>query len=185
MKKKIWRVLSKIVWWGMAAILLLTLAFNLSTVLAVSRIQQGSRVTFGYFSALIGSGSMEPAISVHDLLLVKGGTHYAVDDIITYVSPKGSLVTHRIKEVHADRFVTQGDANNIPDGAVARERVLGRVIRIVPGAGAVIYGLLSPVGILFLLCIVTFFWLIQSIRREYVREKRHAEKRSRKNQSQS
>ena len=182
MRKKIFSTVSKIAWLGIAAMLLLTLTLNLSTLFAVNHIMQGRRVTFGYFSALIGSGSMQPAISVHDLLLVKGGADHQVDDIITYVSPQGSLVTHRITEVYADRFVARGDANNISDEAILRERVLGRVVGILPGAGAWIYGLLSPVGILFMLCAATFLWLLERIRRDYVRQKCYAEKHSHKNQ---
>ena len=141
------------------AILLSILSLNLSTLCAVSYIKQGGHVELGYFSAIIGSGSMQPALSVNDFLLVKSTPHYQRGDIVTYVSPQGSLVTHRILEVLMEGYIVQGDANNMPDEMVLEQQILGKVGFAIPGVGKVMRAMLSPSGIIFLLGFPVFLWL--------------------------
>ena len=166
MKKRFISVFLKFFTTALMVVLFLALLINIFTLWSVNQIKQGNSVKFGYFSAIIGSGSMEPAISVNDLLLIKGWESYQAGDIITYVSPKGALVTHRIKEVLDNGYITQGDANNIADEEVLRQRVMGRVIFVMPVAGGIIDGLLSPVGIFILVCAFLLVWLIRRIRRD-------------------
>jgi signal peptidase I, archaeal type len=164
MKKKITSALAKFCTTALTAILLLALFLNISTLRSVGQIKQGQHVTSGYFCAIIGSGSMSPAISVNDLLLVGSDTSYQAGDIITYVSPQGSLITHRIKQLSEHGYITQGDANNIPDDAIAAQRVLGRVLFVLPKAGGILHGILSPAGITLLGCLCLLIWLIQRLR---------------------
>ena len=166
MRKKFISVLAKLSLIAFIAVLSLALFLNLSTLWAVSKIQRGELVTSGYYCAIISSGSMEPTVAVDDLLIIKGRDSYQVRDIITYISPQGRLVTHRIKEVLDHSYITQGDANNIPDEEISSQRVLGRVVFILPGAGSIIDAILSPAGIVIFGCICLLLWLIQRIRRD-------------------
>ena len=115
MKKKIFSAFAKLPLIALSTVLLSALFLNLSTLRSVSKIQSGALITSGYSSAIVGSGSMEPAVFVNDFLLIKSETLYQTEDIITYVSPKGGLITHRVKEVLDYGYIAQGDANNIPD----------------------------------------------------------------------
>ena len=128
--------------------------------------RSGDAVTTGYFSAIVGSGSMEPTVSVNDLLIVKGEKSYQKGDIITYVSPGGSLITHRVEEVSDGGYVAKGDANNIPDEEITEQMVLGKLIYVIPKAGRIIDAVVSPAGIAFWACIFLFVLLIQKIRRD-------------------
>ena len=166
MKKKIFYVFTKVPLIVLIAVLVAASFLNLSTLWAVGNVQRGGSVTYGYFSAIIGSGSMEPTVFVNDLLLIKSETSYRKDDVITYVSPKGGLITHRVKEVSDYGYIAQGDANNIPDEEISKQRVLGRMVFVIPGAGGVIDGILSPAGIALLGCICLLLHLIQRIRRD-------------------
>ena len=166
MKKKIISGVSNILIIILVVILLSVLVLNVRTLRSVDRIKSGEVINSGFASAIIGSGSMEPGISVNDLLLIRGRTDYKTGDIITYVSHHGGLVTHRIKEVLESGYITQGDANNIPDEEISRQRVMGAVIMVLPVAGGVIDGLLSPVGIFIVVCAFLFVWLIRRIRRD-------------------
>jgi len=165
MKKKILSVFTQIFTTALIAVLLSALFLNISTLWTVDKIQRGESVTGGYFCAIIGSGSMEPTVSVNDLLFIKGSTLYQAEEIITFVSRKGSLITHRVKEVSNGGYITQGDANNIPDNEITKQRVLGKVVFVIPGIGGIIDGIISPVGTLFLTCIFMLIFLIQRIRR--------------------
>ena len=165
MKKVITSAVSRLLLTTLTSILLLALCLNLSTLWSVRAIRRGEVVTSGYFSAIIGSGSMEPTVAVNDLLLVQGCATYLVDDVITYLSPRGSLVTHRIKELTEHGYITKGDANNIADDEIFRQSVLGRAIFVLPAVGGVIDGVLSPGGIGFLCGLCASAWLMQRIGR--------------------
>ena len=117
------------------AILLFALFLNISTLWAVDRIKNGGEISAGYFCAVISSGSMETAVSINDLLIIQGGDSFEEGDIVTYVSARGSLVTHRVKEITDNGYITQGDANNIPDGEISAQIILGKVVFILQGAG--------------------------------------------------
>ena len=148
------------------AVLILALLLNVFTLWSVGRIKRGESVKFGYFCAIIGSGSMEPTISINDLLIIKAAPQYQIGDVVTYISQSGSLVTHRVKEVSAQGYIAQGDANNIPDEEVAGQRVMGKVVFALPGVGGITDGILSPTGIVFLVCIFLLIYLIQRVRRD-------------------
>lgn len=105
---------------------------------------------FGWSSAIVVSGSMEPALSVDDLLLIHQEADYSPGDIITFQS-SDSLVTHRIIAEGPEGFVTQGDANNTADThPVAPEQITGRVVAAIPGVGLVIGYLKTPMGLISL-----------------------------------
>ena len=71
---------------------------------------------FGIGASVVLSGSMEPTLSVGDLLIVKEQPGYEVGDIVVYQS--GSMpVVHRIVDVAEDTVTTRGDANNVDDAA--------------------------------------------------------------------
>jgi len=131
----------------LVAVLLIALCLNLSTLWRVHKIGLGETMEGGYAVAVIGSGSMEPALRKGDLLLLRAGGGLGLGDIMTYVSRGGSLITHRVVGHAEAGFITQGDANNIPDEAVAQQRVLGRVVGVLPGAGGWMDGLISPLGL--------------------------------------
>ena len=166
MKKKKNISLTKLCITALVAMLILVLSLNMFTMLSVNAIKKGKSVRFGYFTAIIGSGSMKPALSVNDFLFIKSAPAYETGDIVTYVSPRNSLVTHRITSLSEQGYVTQGDANNIPDEAVSGQRILGKVVYVLPGIGELIHGILSPISIIFYASAFLFAYLFRRIRGE-------------------
>ena len=105
---------------------------------------------FGFGSAVVLSGSMEPTFSVDDLIFVKAQDSYSVGDVVVYQS--GSiLVVHRIITIDGDTVVTQGDANNAADGEMDISLIKGRVIGSVSNAGAMVRLIKSPIVSIVLL----------------------------------
>ena len=103
---------------------------------------------FGYSIAVVVSGSMADAINIDDLVVIYQDDHYDMGDIITYESGK-SLVTHRIVGKTTEGFQTRGDANNIADiDPVKEDQILGKVVKVVPRVGKVLYFFQSPLGLL-------------------------------------
>ena len=146
------------------AVLVFALFLNLSTMWSIEKIKDGKYVTNGYYCAIIGSGSMQPALSVNDMIIVKSDTDYQRGDIITFVSTHGNLITHRVIDVLNHGYITQGDANNTPDAEVFSQRFLGKVVLVLPGVGGIVQGILSPAGIILLVSICGLFLLIQRVR---------------------
>lgn len=91
------------------------------------------------------SGSMEPSYHVGSLIYVKSVDYrsLAVGDAITFMLDENTVVTHRIVEIVPDeaepdtlRFVTQGDANDSPDGSMVHyKNLIGKPVFTVPYLG--------------------------------------------------
>ncbi len=120
---------------------------------------------FGLGSSVVLSGSMEPTLSIYDLVLVKAQEEYRVGDIVVYQSG-GSLVIHRIVELRDGGYVTKGDANNTEDGVVAPEAVKGRMFFRVPYLGAAVRFLQTLPGAALVIALAAFL-----INRSWSRER--------------
>ncbi len=96
---------------------------------------------FGYHPAIVGSGSMQPAIDVGDIVVVQhvSPEELKVGDIVQYYSTEGYTITHRIIEIReteeGEVFITKGDANEIADAPFTADRVVGKVIFVIPKLG--------------------------------------------------
>ncbi|MDY4173363.1 MAG: signal peptidase I [Evtepia sp.] len=114
---------------------------------------------FGFSTAIITSGSMEPELSPDDIILIRQQDNYNMGDIITFQSG-GSLVTHRIVAVTGEGYITRGDANNADDAEpTVQEEVLGEVVACIPRVGSFIFFLKTPLGLTIL--ILAGFLLIE------------------------
>lgn len=95
----------------------------------------------GHKAYLVLSGSMEPAIRVGDLIIIKKEPVYSKGDVITFKSSDERIVTHRIFSIKSESennnlYVTKGDANRTEDNdVVAFEQIMGKVAFIVPKLG--------------------------------------------------
>ena len=114
---------------------------------------------FGYGIANVLSGSMEPTFSKGALLLVEETDHITTGDIVVYQAGH-ELIVHRIVEIDGDTVVTQGDANNVADQPFDRSEIKGKVLGWVPGLGAAVTVLKTPLGII--LTLVLAFLLIEA-----------------------
>lgn len=135
---------------ALVCLLALLLACNLWVIFQQQVMGIDHPTVFGYSAAVVASGSMEPALSVDDMILNHTQDGYAVGDIITFA--KGSsLTTHRIVAVTDEGYITQGDANNAPDpDPVAPREVVGRVVVHLPGIGSLLAALKTPLGMTLL-----------------------------------
>ncbi len=125
----------------------------------------------GYAVVNILSGSMEPAFTVNDLLIIKEQDNYNVDDIITFTEGK-ALITHRIVRIDSNSIITKGDSNNAEDQAITLDKIQGKVIKIIPGAGKILSAIQSP--FVFIAIILAVIGILQL---SYYIEKKNREKR--------
>lgn len=93
-----------------------------------------------YQGLAVLSDSMTPTFKAGDLLLTKEVTapELKVGDIISYRC-SDAVVTHRIESIEKNQdrsvFITKGDANQFIDEPVAADQIIGKTVKILPGAG--------------------------------------------------
>lgn len=140
-------------------VFLIVIAGNVYFLAARVWFHQEAPELFRFSQAVVMSGSMEPELSVGDMVLIRREEEYHAGEIITF-SDGGSPTTHRILEETPEGFVTKGDANNVPDGGIVHPgMVYGRVALIIPKLGSAALFLRTPAGwtVLFVLAAALLF----------------------------
>lgn len=120
--------------------LLLIVAVCLCLFIVVQVLSHG-HVSLGAYSCFkVITGSMEPELSVGDLILTKttDAVDIEVNDVISFYSQSpdmiGTIITHRVVDKLVDekgtvQLLTKGDANLSMDGyAVTDDNLIGKVI---------------------------------------------------------
>lgn len=102
---------------------------------------------------IVQSGSMEPAIKVGALAIIKPESLYKVGDIITFGKDTKTEVptTHRIVADRVENgillFTTKGDANENNDTKeVRKDEIIGKTIFSIPYVGYIIDFAKQPLG---------------------------------------
>jgi len=120
--------------------LLLIVAVCLCLFIVVQVLSHGHASLGGYSFFKVITGSMEPELSVGDLILTEKteASDIEANDIISFYSQSpvmiGNIITHRVVEKLVDedgtvRLLTKGDANLSMDSyAVTDENLIGKVI---------------------------------------------------------
>lgn len=129
---------------------------------------------FGVGAAVVLSGSMEPELSVGDLLVIVRRNSYEVRDIVVYQDGR-MAVTHRIVAISDDEVITRGDANNIEDDPITPEQIKGKVVLAVPFIGYLINVIKTPLGTLLILA-AAIFLLERSFRTQKQKDAQEREK---------
>lgn len=112
---------------------------------------------FGYTAFEVASGSMANTINIDDLVIIKlGNTNLKEKDIITYISEK-DFITHRIVSVEGESIIAKGDANNTEDNNIQRKDVIGKVVKVIPGAGVWKKVIMTPKVLILLFVTLVLF----------------------------
>ena len=83
---------------------------------------------FGYTLFEVASGSMEPELKVHDVVIVKiGNENVKKGDVVAY-SSKDAIITHRILFMDQEKVTLKGDANNTIDEPITKNDIIGKVV---------------------------------------------------------
>lgn len=122
---------------GRAATALLVVSLLLAVLVAAG-------AGLGYRGSVILSGSMEPALSAGDLVVVQTipAAQMRVGDIVSFGTPAGVTLTHRVTGLRASAdglaVTTRGDANGVSERwTTAPEARVGRVRATIPALGHV------------------------------------------------
>jgi len=123
---------------------------------------------FGYTELAVLSGSMEPTIPVGSIVYVDKsvtGEELEEGDVVTYSLSSGTFVTHRVLSVddEARVMVTQGDANDAPDGEVSYADVVGKVKFHLPMLGYISTNIRTGKGIMAITVLVVVIILLNCL----------------------
>ena len=136
--------------WAFLGLCGVLLGWNLYCASASGLVGNPMPMPFGYGSAVVLSGSMEPAMSKGDLILVRETDRFFEGQIVVF-EDGGMLVVHRIVNITQEQITTRGDANNTEDDPILPDSIQGEVIAVLPGAGRIVEALRSPAGLLVVL----------------------------------
>lgn len=170
-KNKVFRtinVIKNIICWLVVAVLVFSLV-----VFFASRINGATPTFFGYSMFRVSSGSMEPELSVGDVILdktVDDTNSIKVGDIVTFESEElgNILVTHEVikapyKENGILMLQTKGVANDVADEPINADSVRGKMVCKVPFLNIVYNIFLSPWGLLIIIGLVVLIFIDEII----------------------
>ena len=137
---------------------------------------------------IVKSGSMEPAIHVGALVVIKPEVSYSVGEVITFGPDTAREIptTHRVVSVRegvgGPFYSTKGDANEEVDTAeVAMGEIIGRVVFNVPYVGRVLDFAKQPIGFVLLIVLPAGLIIVDelvSIWKELTKRRRAREETS-------
>lgn len=149
-----------------AIMLLLGIALIINVVSFIQiKILHKNIATFnGYAYLEVVSGSMEPNISVGDLVIINTkDKNIKNNDVVTYASSNGSFITHRVNNTLENGFVTKGDANNSIDEEIVEEaNIVGKYVFKIPHFGVMIHSLQNPFTLILILIIGIIICILAS-----------------------
>lgn len=109
---------------------------------------------------IVQSGSMEPAIKMGSLVMVKPADDYKIGDVITFgpVTKTKIPTSHRIYDIKINEgspiCITKGDANDSPDTReVQKKDILGKVVFDIPYLGYAVNFAKKPAGFALIIII--------------------------------
>lgn len=114
---------------------------------------------FGIGMSVVLSGSMEPELSMGDLIVVLEADSFEAGDVIVFQSGRTAVV-HRIISIEGEELVTKGDANNASDDPIKLSQVKGKVAFSIPLVGYLVNIIKTPIGTILLLGLA--IWLMES-----------------------
>lgn len=133
MKNKLNKIGSIIINLILVMVILITVIIVICFAIMKSKKQKYINV-FGYSIMQVVTGSMANTINVKDIVIVKITKDVKNNDIISY-EDNNMIITHRVIRMTDKYIVAKGDANNAEDKPITKDKVVGRVVCIIPKVG--------------------------------------------------
>lgn len=90
---------------------------------------------FGYTFFEVASGSMQPALQINDVILVKITQEDLKKGDIVAFENEGTVITHRIVYIDGDILTVKGDSNDVVDKPINTKQVIGKIVKVFPSLG--------------------------------------------------
>lgn len=162
--KKIVNIILDILIVILAIILLITIYNNIQ----IKILGNDYASFFGNTVFEVQTGSMEPEISAGDWIIVKYEKNIQLNDIVTF-EHKGQYITHRVIEAYNGTYVTKGDANSAKDTPISKDKIIGKVTKVLPHFGILRKTIFNPIVLMFL--IITCYLISVTFKKPTEKEK--------------
>lgn len=148
--KVIKRIFVAIILFLLGALLL----YNVYNFISIKILKKDLAPIQGYAVLEVVSGSMEPNIHIGDMIVIDTkDKEYQVNDIITFYDVNGAFVTHRIIYIDKDGILTKGDNNNAEDEKITKDKVVGKYVFKISGAGKIMAAFKTPFVMIMIMVI--------------------------------
>lgn len=154
-QKKKSTVLRTVIRTAIIAIVAAVVGINVYSINASRLAGNSVPMPFGVGAAVVLSGSMEPELSVGDLLIVAERDSYEVGDVVVYQDGR-IAVTHRIVSITEEEVITRGDANNTEDDPITPDQIKGEIVLAIPLVGYAVNAIKTPIGTLCIIALAIF-----------------------------
>lgn len=141
-------------------------------------------ITGNYKFLVVQSGSMEPAIKMGSVVIVKPADDYQINDVITFVNPKKrqELISHRIVDLEVSEgttsYIVKGDANEDPDARkVARNEIVGKILLNIPYLGYAVDFAKKPLGFASIIIVPATIIIFDEMKKIFKEMKKKKEKK--------
>ena len=131
---------------------------------------------------VVQSGSMEPAIKLGSIVIVKPASDYKIGDIVTFgpFSKTKPPTTHRVYDIKViggqPVYITKGDANNAPDlREIRKSDILGKVLFSVPYLGFAVDFAQKPAGFALIIIVPAAVIISDEVKKIYAEIKKKRE----------
>lgn len=118
------------------------------------------------------SGSMQPAIKMGSVVIVKPADDYKIGEVITFgpYSKIKAPTTHRIYDIKVEGgqpvYITKGDANNAPDSReIKKSDIVGKVLFSVPYMGFAVEFAKKPAGFALIILVPAAIIIIDEVKK--------------------
>lgn len=182
-RKKRMQVLKKIL-----SIFIIIFIYNIILIfISLENVNTGIGI-FGYRAYIISSNSMEPTISLGDVVITKSYKKEKIytGDVITF-KQDGEVITHRILKIEDTNegtvYTTKGDNNNIEDTEqITYSQIQGKSILTIPYLGKIILMLNNKIIVLIIILVFLILCFANIQKQEKIdirREKKKIEEEKR------
>jgi len=143
-------------------------------IIAILLIVSVFPITGNYKLMIVQSGSMEPAIKMGSVVMVKPADDYKIGDIISFgqYSQIKAPTTHRIYDIKVVEgnpvYITKGDANNAPDAReITKREIIGKSLFSIPYLGYAVDFAKKPLGFSLIIIVPAALIIIDEIKNIY------------------
>ena len=140
------------------------LVYNVYMLIAKLAFKQQMPTFFGFASAAVVSGSMEPTINTGDFIITLKRDDYEVGEVVMFLEG-GVYTTHRIVEETEDGFRTMGDGNegSVDPWTVREENIVGEVVLVLRGFGKAAAFFQTPAGMMCIVAAAALLWVLAEL----------------------
>ena len=138
--------------------------YNVYMLIAKLAFKQQMPTFFGFASAAVVSGSMEPTINTGDFIITLKRNGYEVGEVVMFFEG-GVYTTHRIVEETEDGFRTMGDNNegSLDPWTVREENIVGEVVLVLRGFGKAAAFFQTPAGMMCIVAAAALLWVLAEL----------------------